>query len=85
MERLSIFINNIVIFIVQPLITLLFALALAYFIWGMAKFILNAEDPEKRKEGQQAMIWGVIGIFIMTAVIGILAVITNTFGVPLPR
>ena len=85
MQQLELLISNIVKFIIQPLVTLLFALALAFFVWGMAMFVLNADNPDKRKEGQQAIIWGVIGLFIMTAVIGILAVVTNTFGVSLPR
>ena len=85
MQRLEIFISNIVKFIIQPLVTLLFALALAFFVWGLAMFILNADNPDKRKEGQQAIIWGIVGLFIISAVIGILAVVTNTFGVSLPR
>lgn len=79
MERLSIFLNNIVIFIIQPVITLLFALALAYFVWGMAQFILNAADSEGREKGRRALIWGILGLFIMTAVIGILNILVGTF------
>lgn len=85
MRQLEILIGNIVTFIIQPLVTLLFALALAFFVWGMALFVLNADNPDKRKEGQQAILWGVIGLFVMSAVIGILAVVTGTFGVSLPR
>jgi len=83
--RLDAFIGRIVEFIIQPLITLLFALALAYFIWGLAGFILNADNPDERKKGKDKIIWGVIGIFIMSGVLGILAIVTNTFGVDLPR
>ena len=79
MQYLSVIISNIVTFIIQPIVTLLFALAFAYFVWGMARFILNAEDAEGREKGRQAMIWGVVGLFIMTGVIGILFVLLNTF------
>jgi len=85
MERVNILISNIVTFIIQPIITLLFALALAYFIWGLAQFILNADNSDERTKGKQKIIWGVFGIFVMASVIGILTVVTNTFGVALPR
>lgn len=84
MTRLSIFIANIVRYIIQPIMTLLFALALAYFVWGLAQFILNAESSEERTKGKQKIVWGIVGLFIMTGVIGILATVTNTFGVALP-
>ena len=84
-SRLSIFIGNIVTYIIQPIMTLLFALALAYFVWGLAQFILNADSSDERTKGKEKIIWGIIGLFIMTAVIGILSVVTNTFGVSLPR
>jgi hypothetical protein len=81
MDRLSQFIENIVVFIIQPIIALLFVLAIAYFTWGIVRFIFNADNPEERKKGQQAIIWGILGIFIISATIGILAILTNTFGV----
>lgn len=79
MDRFNAFIDLVVSLIIQPLITLLFALALAYFVWGMAQFILNAADSEGRERGKRALLWGIVGIFIMTAVIGILRITLGTF------
>ncbi len=84
MQTLEIFIGNVVQDIINPLLVLLMSLALAYFIWGGAQFILNADEKEKRGKGKQAMAYGLIGLFIMTAVLGILGVLTRTFGVDLP-
>ncbi|MFQ5540873.1 MAG: hypothetical protein ACE5F4_01350 [Candidatus Paceibacteria bacterium] len=84
MEQLSLFIGNFVRLIINPLIGLLFALALAYFVWGGAQFILNAGSEEGRKKGKQALLWGLIGLFVMASVFGILRVVTATFGVALP-
>lgn len=77
--------NNIISYLINPLIGLLFALALAYFVWGAAMFILNANNPEARKKGQQHLLWSVIGLFVMVAVFGILRIVTATFGVDLPQ
>jgi uncharacterized membrane protein YfcA len=84
MDEVSAFVGRVDTYIINPLIGLLFALALAYFFWGLAIFILEASEPEARKKGQSMMIWGVIGLFIMASVFGILSVALNTFGLPLP-
>jgi len=81
MQNLSQFIAGVVTLIINPLIGLLFALALAYFLWGAAQFILNAGSEEGRKKGKDALLRGLIGIFIMASVFGILNVVTSTFGI----
>jgi len=61
------------------IITTLVALALLYFFWGIALFILNAANEEARTTGRQKMIWGIIGLFVIISIWGILAVVNNTF------
>lgn len=84
MDALIAFIGRVVDVIVNPLIVLLFAAALAFFFWGMAQFILGADDETKRQTGKQHMVWGVIGLVIMVSVFGIMAVLLRTFGITLP-
>ena len=64
--------------IVDPVIYFLFALALAYFLYGVLELIRNAESEEARKTGQQHILWGVIGMFIMVSFYGIMHVICKT-------
>ncbi len=66
--------------IVNPLILLLMAVAVIYFLYGVFTFIQNADNPEKRKEGYESMVWGVIGIFIMVSAIGLKNLIGATLG-----
>jgi hypothetical protein len=66
--------------IISPIIYFLIALAVVYFLWGMVVFIQNADNADKRKEGYDHMIYGIIGIFIMISVNGIIALITATIG-----
>lgn len=75
------FINNVNAQIVNPLIKLLFALAVAFFLWGVFEFILNQENEEKRSTGKQHMLWGIIGITIMMGVFFLMNLILNTFGI----
>jgi len=76
--------NALIDSVLNPLVGLLFALAVLYFTWGIFKFIANADNEEERRKGTQHMIWGIVGMFIMTAVWGILRVLANTVGVDLP-
>ena len=64
--------------IVDPIIYFLFALALVYFLYGVLEIIRNADSDEARKTGQQHVLWGVIGMFIMVSFYGIMHVICNT-------
>jgi hypothetical protein len=70
--------------IIYPIVLLVFGLAILLFIWGAAGLILNRDNPEKRAESQTHILWGVIGLFIMTGVYGIIRVIAGTIGVPAP-
>ncbi|MBU0611817.1 pilin [Patescibacteria group bacterium] len=75
------FVRNLNKLIINPLILLLFALALAYFLWGVFEFLSNQENEEKKTTGKKHMLWGVIGITIMMGVWFILNVILNTFNI----
>ncbi|MCH7529516.1 hypothetical protein IIB50_00080 [Patescibacteria group bacterium] len=85
MAAVTEFVSNVNQYIINPLIGLLFTLALVMFLYGGAQFILRASEDEGRETGKQHMIWGVIGMFIMISVFGILGVVTNTFGISLPQ
>ena len=63
------------------LIPIAITLALLFFIWGLAQFILASGDEEKKKEGKQRMIWGIVALFVIVSVWGIVAFIANIFGV----
>ena len=85
MDALSGFISKIVELIIQPLIALIVTAGVAYFIWGVAMFMMSTDKPDKRKEATSYLLWGVVGVVIMTAVIGILEIVLSTFQVSLPR
>ena len=66
--------------IINPLIVLLFALAIVYFIYGLAQYLLQSDNEEIKKTSKQHMLWGIIGMFIMIAVFGILNIVLKTVG-----
>ncbi len=75
------FANKLSIAIVNPLLFLLFTMALAYFVYGIMVFLIRADDESARTSGRSAMLWGVIGMVIMASVFFILRVTLNTVGV----
>lgn len=73
-------INNIIAYIVNPVVYLLVGLAVIYFLYGVFNFVRNAEDPAKRVEGANHILWGVVGIAIMFSVFVFMHIIKNTIG-----
>ena len=71
--------------ILTPIITLLSLAAFVLFLWGIVEFIASAENEEKRRVGQQHMIWGIIGLVIIFGAGAIVQLIANTIGVDLPK
>lgn len=70
--------------IINPLITLGFAIAMVVFLWGIFQFIRNPADQANREQGQKNILWGLIGLLIMFSVYGIIGIIANTFGLTVP-
>lgn len=59
--------------LVNSLVVLVIALAVLAFFWGLAKFIFNVSGDEKSvEEGKRIMIWGIIALFVMVSVWGII-------------
>lgn len=60
------------------IIPLLFSIALVFFIIGIVKFFVGGE--EKLAEAKQMALWGIIGLFVMFSVWGLVNILINTFG-----
>lgn len=67
--------------IIDILIPIVFALAILFFFWGLAQFILAADDEGARASGRQKMIWGIVAIAVMASVWGLVQFLQQTFEV----
>ena len=76
--------HAIVVTIIDPVILLIFSAGVFFFTWGLVQFLFNADSDEGRTKGQQHMLWGIVGVFIMATVFGIVQIILSTFGLPDP-
>ncbi len=67
-QIVSIFLDLILL-----LVPLVASLALLAFFWGLAKFVYNVSGDEKAvADGKNLMKWGLVALFVMVAVWGIL-------------
>lgn len=57
------------------LIPVFIALAFLVFVWGLITFIAASGSDSAKEEGKRRMIWGVLALFVITAIWGILAVL----------
>ncbi|MGB8815705.1 MAG: hypothetical protein WCC74_00490 [Minisyncoccia bacterium] len=64
--------------ILEPLIVLLSSLTILIFVWGILKYM--RADSKEREEGKKYMFWGVIGIFVMFSLWGLVNILQNSFG-----
>lgn len=67
--------------LINLVIPLLIAAALIAFFWGLVKYIWSSGDEHAESSGRQIMIAGIVGLFLMVAIWGIIGILTNTFGV----
>lgn len=70
-------VNTIIGGMITPIITLIVSGAVVVFLWGVFKFI-KSEGKEK-EAGKEMMVWGIVGIFVMVSVWGLVNILRGTF------
>jgi len=69
----------------QTLIPLAFSLCLLYFFWGVAQYIrVGAGSETAAEEGRRRMAYGVIALFVVFSIWGIINFISSEFSLPNP-
>lgn len=63
------------------IVPIMVALALIYFIYGLAEYILESGSVEKKEEGRTRMIYGTIAMFVIASVWGLVYFLQDALGV----
>lgn len=66
--------------IMNIIIPLLITAAVIYIIAGILKYV-TASDSDKQAEGRTMIISGVVGLFVIVSIWGLVAIINSTFGI----
>lgn len=72
-------INFFTCVIINSVVPMLVALAVIGFIYGIIKYFLNPDNEEKRKDGKSFMLWGIVTLFVMVSIWGLVGILSNTF------
>ena len=67
--------------ILSYIIPLLITLGLIYFLWGVAKYVASGDDEAGRDAGRQMIVNGIIALFVMISIWGLVGVLVDTFSV----
>jgi len=67
--------------VINAVIPILLALAVLAFFWGLMMYLMGGDAGEKKSEGINLMVMGVIVIFVMVSIWGIIRVLQQTFKV----
>ena len=66
--------------VVNQLIPLLSSVVVLAFFYGLIKYVLSAGDDEASKKAKSYMIRGIIGMFVLATIWGIVGFIQQTIG-----
>lgn len=70
--------------IILLLLPLLIALTLLVFFWGVTKFIGKSGDTKSHEDGKSLIKWGLVGLFVMLSLFGILRFFYGDIGFSRP-
>ncbi|MEK7643051.1 MAG: hypothetical protein AAB372_01185 [Patescibacteria group bacterium] len=64
--------------LINPSLRFLLWLAIAVFVYGVLKIIMNPDNPDILSEGRRHVLWSLAGFVIMLLVFGIINLIKAT-------
>jgi len=65
--------------LLDAVVPILIVLALIYFIYGVAKYIMSSGDEDGQKGARNVMIWGIIALFAIVSVWALVGILQTTF------
>jgi hypothetical protein len=64
--------------IIRALVGILFTLAIVVFFWGLVRYLFSG--GEEKGKGLNLMLMGIIAIFVMASLYGIVGILQRTLG-----
>lgn len=79
LKSLTDLINWFTCLLINSVVPLLVTLAVTGFIYGIVKFFMNPDNEEGRKKGKSFMMWGLVTLFVIVSIWGLVGILSNTF------
>ncbi len=70
---------SFVIHLIDLTIPVLTALALVIFLWSAVRYVTKAGETAGRGPAREAMLWGLVALFVLFSIWGILRLLCSTF------
>ncbi len=61
------------------IIGLAISIAVLWIIINVVRYLIATNDPDKRKEGGKGILFGIVGLFVILSIWGLVAILRNTF------
>ena len=65
--------------VLRQLIGILFILATVVFLWGIIQYVIAGGDEDKIKIAKSYIVWGLVGLFVMLTMWGIVYAVRDLF------
>ena len=66
--------------LINKVVPLIIGIAGLVFIWGLVSYVTAGGDEEKKKTARDTMVYGIIVLFVMVSVWGLVNILVGTFG-----
>ena len=63
--------------LIQAIVPVLIGLAVLFFIWGILRYVV-AKSEDEQKEAKSIILWGVIVLFVMVSIWGLVNLLGDT-------
>lgn len=63
----------------NTVIQILIAFAVIYIIYSVIIFLINGDNEDKRKAARGSILWGIVGLFVILSIWGLVRILTNSF------
>ena len=73
------FVSKIISCFLNPIVSLVVSFSVVIFLFGVFKFISSESGGEGKNDGKSFMFWGIIGIFVMVSLWGLVNIFKSTF------
>jgi len=71
--------DQIILIINKFVIPLIIGLGGLYFMWGVVQYVTAGDSEEKRDSGRSMMVYGIVALFVMISVWGLVYLLAQTF------
>lgn len=72
--------TNRILGIVDVALYILVAVAVIFIVWNVVVYFIKPDGSESRKESGMAIFWGIVGLFIIVSLWGLVGILVNSFG-----